>query len=190
MQQTTTHSSTRVRAVVEGAVMVAVAAALSFAKLEFAWLQGGSVELSMVPIVLYAVRWGCGWGLGAGFVLGTLQWMFGGFAASWQSIILDYSGAFMMLGLAGLFKGRKNGVVWGSVVGGLGRFVVHYISGVTIYASSMPENFFGMTMTTPYFYSLLYNGSYMTINIVLSVVVCLLLTRSAPIAAYAAGQKK
>ena len=25
----------------------------------------------------------------------------------------------------------------------------------------MPEEFFGMTMTTPWFYSLLYNGAYM-----------------------------
>ena len=170
MTGTKMDRSTRVRALVEGAVMIALAAALSFLKLEFAWLQGGSIELSMVPIVLYAVRWGCGWGLGAGLVLGTLQWMFGGFAASWQSILLDYSGAYMMLGLAGLFKGKKLGVVWGSLLGGLGRFVVHYISGVTIYAVYMPESFFGMTMTTPYFYSLLYNGSYMALNILLSAI--------------------
>ena len=187
MTQTRDSRSTRIRAIVEGAVMVALAAALSFVKVEFAWLQGGSIELSMVPIVLYAVRWGAGWGLGAGFLLGTLQWMFGGFAASWQSIILDYSGAFMLLGLAGLFRGRKNALLWGNLVGGLGRFAVHYISGVTIYATYMPETFFGMTMTTPYFYSLLYNGSYMAINIVLSLVVCLALNRVAPIRKYIAG---
>ena len=188
MTQTKDSRSMRTRAIVEGAVMVALAAALSFVKVEFAWLQGGSVELSMVPIILYAVRWGTGWGLGAGFLLGTLQWMFGGFAASWQSIILDYSGAFMMLGLAGLFKGRKNALVWGNLLGGFGRFVVHYISGVTIYATYMPETFFGMTMTTPYFYSLLYNGSYMAVNIVLSLVVCLALSRVAPIRKYIAGE--
>ena len=170
MTGTKMDRSTRIRALVEGAVMIALATALSFLKLEFGW--------------------GCGWGLGAGLVLGTLQWMFGGFAASWQSILLDYSGAYMMLGLAGLCKGKKLGVVWGSLLGGLGRFVVHYISGVTIYAIYMPESFFGMTMTTPYFYSLLYNGSYMALNILLSVVVCLALTRAKPIADYAAGEKK
>ena len=190
MTQNKSSTSTRTRAIVEGAVMVALAAALSLAKVEFAWLQGGSVELSMVPIVLYAVRWGCGWGLGAGLVLGVLQWMFGGFAANWQSIILDYVGAFMMLGLAGVFKGKKLGIVWGSLLGGFGRFVVHYISGVTIYATYMPETFFGLTMTTPAFYSLLYNGSYMAINIVLSVVVCFALTRAKPIADYVAGSGK
>jgi thiamine transporter len=41
------------------------------------------------------------------------------------------------------------------------RFAVHYVVGATIWAEWMPEEFFGMTMTTPWFYSLLYNGSYM-----------------------------
>ena len=190
MNETKMSKQTRTRALVEGAVMVALSAVLSFIKIEFAWLQGGSVELSMIPIVLYAVRWGCGWGLGAGLALGVLQWMFGGFAANWQSIILDYAGAYMLLGLAGLFKGKKQGIIWGSLLGGFGRFVVHYISGVTIYAEYMPETFFGMTMTTPYFSSLLYNGSYMAVNILLSIVVCFALTRAKPIAEYVAGSKK
>ena len=38
-------------------------------------------------------------------------------------------------------------------------------------ASLMPETFFGMTMTTPWFYSLLYNGFYMVIDAVLCLLV-------------------
>lgn len=190
MTQNKSSRSTRTRAIVEGAVMVAVAFALSFVKIEFAWLQGGSIDLCMVPIVLYAVRWGLGWGLGAGLVLGTLQSMFSGYALNWQSLILDYSGAFMMLGLAGVFKGKKMGIVWGSLLGGFGRFVVHYISGITIYAIVESTTIFGLTTTSPAFYSLLYNGSYMAINIVLSVVVCFALTRAKPIADYVAGSNK
>ena len=80
----------KLRALCEGAVLVAVAEILSFIKLwEMPW--GGSVVLSMVPLVLYAVRWGLGPGLLSGFVFGVLQFVFdGGFAIGWQSIIGDY----------------------------------------------------------------------------------------------------
>ena len=57
-------SHMRVRALCEGAVLVAVAQILSYLKLwEMPW--GGSVVLSMIPLVLYAVRWGLGAGLRA-----------------------------------------------------------------------------------------------------------------------------
>jgi len=56
------------------------------------------------------------------------------------------------------------------VVGCTARFLVHYVVGATIWAEWMPEEFFGMTMTTPWFYSLLYNGSYMLPNMVLALV--------------------
>ena len=35
----------------------------------------------------------------------------------------------------------------------------------------MPEEFFGMTMTSPWFYSILYNGSYMLLDMILVLVV-------------------
>ena len=64
----------KLRALCEGAVLVAVAEILSFIKLwEMPW--GGSVVLSMVPLVLYAVRWGLGPGLLSGFVFGVLQFV-------------------------------------------------------------------------------------------------------------------
>ena len=80
----------KLRALCEGAVLVAVAEILSFIKLwEMPW--GGSIVLSMIPLVLYAVRWGLGAGLLSGFVFGVLQFVFdGGFAIGWQSIIGDY----------------------------------------------------------------------------------------------------
>ena len=91
-----------IRCLCEGAIMVAIAQVLSFIKLwEMPW--GGSVVLSMIPLVLYAVRWGLGAGLLGGFAFGVLQFMFdGGFAIGWQSILGDYLVAFTVLGLAGL----------------------------------------------------------------------------------------
>ena len=64
-------------------------------------------------------------------------------------------------------------------VGCLGRFVIHFISGVTVYAQYMPEEFMGMTMTSPVFYSMLYNGTYMLPNTILAIIICALLMKPA-----------
>lgn len=174
-----------IRQMCEGAMLVALAQILSYIKLwEMPW--GGSVVLSMVPIVLYAVRWGLGQGLIAGFVFGVLQFAFdGGFAIGWQSMIGDYLLAFMVLGLAGLVKGKKSGVFIGSLIAGFARFLVHYVVGATIWAEYMPEEFFGLTMTSPWIYSLLYNIAYMGPNILITLVVFALLWK--PMKKYLTG---
>ncbi len=173
------------RALCEGAIMVAIAQILSYIKLwDMPW--GGSVTLAMVPMILFAVRWGLGSGLLAGFALGVLQFAFdGGFALGWQSIIGDYLLAYTALGLAGLFRGRNGGIFFGALIGGVARFLVHYVVGATIWAEYMPETFFGMTMTSPWFYSFLYNGVYMGLNLLLALVVFALLWK--PMKKYLTG---
>ena len=174
------------RRLCEGVIMVAIAQILSYIKLwEMPW--GGSIVLAMVPIILFSVRWGLGSGLLAGFVFGVLQFMFdGGFAIGWQSIIGDYLLAFTVLGLAGLMKGKKLGVFWGTLIGGVARFLVHYVVGATIWAAYMPDTFFGMTMTSPWIYSLLYNIAYMGPNIIITLVIFGLLY--VPMKKYMLGQ--
>ena len=176
----------KLRALCEGAVLVAVAEILSFIKLwEMPW--GGSIVLSMVPLVLYAVRWGLGAGLLSGFVFGVLQFVFdGGFAIGWQSIIGDYILAFSVLGIAGAFSKKEYGFFIGTVVGSCARFLVHYVVGATVWAEYMPPEFFGLTMTTPWFYSALYNGSYMVIDMVICLVVGALLWK--PLKKYIRGE--
>ena len=63
-------------------------------------------------------------------------------------------------------------------VGCAARFLVHYVVGATVWAEYMPETFFGMTMTTPWFYSLLYNGFYMVLDWLLCMVIYALLMRN------------
>ena len=57
----TQHRS--VRALCEGAIMVALAQILAYLKL-YELPQGGSITLAMVPIFFFAVRWGWKKGLG------------------------------------------------------------------------------------------------------------------------------
>ncbi len=179
-------SNLTLRALTEGAIFVAAAQVLSMLKLwEMPW--GGSVTLAMIPLFVYAVRWGLGPGLLAGFVFGVLQFTFdGGFAIGWQSILGDYLVAFTVLGLAGLCRGKKNGIFTGTIIGGLARFLVHYVVGATVWAEYMPEEFFGMTMHTPWFYSLLYNLAYMLPNVVICLLVFALLNK--PLGKYLRGE--
>ena len=163
------------RALTEGGIMVAAATALSYLKL-FELPQGGSVCIGMLPIFLYCVRWGLKDGLLCSLAYGILQLIFdGAYAWGWTSMLLDYVVAFTVLGFAGLFARQKAGVFVGTVVGCVLRFIVHFISGVTIYRIYEPVELFNTTFANPYLYSAAYNGSYVAIDMALCLVVFALL---------------
>lgn len=170
-------SHLKLRALTEGAVMVALAQILGYIKL-FALPNGGSITLNMLPIFIFCARWGFGAGMLASFSLSLLQLLLdGAYAWGWQSIIGDYIVAYSVLGVAGLFHAKKNGFFTGMAAGGLARFLVAWYVGAVVWGEYMPESFFGMTMTTPWVYSALYNGSYLLINICLCMLLGLLMWR-------------
>ena len=165
-----------IRALTEGAIMIAVAEILSFLPLyKLPW--GGSIDFAMLPILLFCTRWGFAPGMLVSCAHAVLQTMFeGGIAIGWESIIGDFLLAYAVLGAAGLFKGK---FCLGAIVACTARFLVHYVVGATIWAEYMPGEFFGMTMTTPWFYSALYNGAYMLPDLLLILAVYLLLSKTA-----------
>ena len=163
------------RALCEGAVLVATAQILGYIKL-FELPNGGAVNLGMLPIFLYCARWGFGKGMLASFCYSLLQLLLdGAYAWGWQSMIGDYIVAFTVLGVAGLFYRHRHGLYIGTVLGCVARFAVSYLVGATVWAEYMPESFFGMTMTTPWLYSALYNASYMLPDMLLCLVAAWLL---------------
>ena len=173
-------SHQNLRCLTECAVFAALSLALSYLKIPIGFSFGGfggSIDLVMIPLIIAAYRWGLGWGLGTGLVFCTLKFFFaGGSAVNWQSMLLDYSVAYMFVGFAGLLM-RREGKLWlAALIGCVGRFVIHFISGITIYAMYM-EDIFGLPMTNTWVYSLLYNGSYMLPNTILAVVLCLILEK-------------
>ena len=122
-----------------------------------------------------------------GFVYGVIQLLFGldnvGYATTFATavgvIALDYVVAYTFVGLSGFFdtifgKTRKALFV-GILVSLLLRFACHYVTGVWIWGGWMPESFMNMTMTSPWIYSLLYNGWYMLAEIVITEVVAMLI---------------
>ncbi len=177
-----THKN--LRALTEGAILIAMAEILSFLPLyKMPW--GGSLDLAMLPIIVFCVRWGFGPGLIVSFAHALLQTLFeGGIAIGWQSIIGDFIVAYTVLGLAGLFKGK---FFPATVVACAARFLVHYVVGATIWAEYMPETFFNMTMTTPWIYSALYNGAYMLPDMIVILVVGAILLKT-PAKKYLLGQ--
>jgi thiamine transporter len=185
----TNKTHLHIRALCEGAILLAMALVLNYlSKVIFANMpNGGSVSLAMFPILFYAHRWGVGRGLLIGFAYGTLDMLLdGGYAWGWQSILLDYLVAYTALGLGGLFKGKAWGIFPGIAAGCLGRFAVHYISGVTIYRILVPTEVEGFgVFADPHLYSLVYNGVYMLPNMIIAMVIAGVLL--APMKKYFAG---
>lgn len=189
MSNTVNKSHLRIRALCEGAIMLALAIVLNYlSKVIFANMpNGGSVSLAMFPILFYAHRWGLGNGLLMGFAYGLLDMLLdGGYAWGWQSIILDYLAAYTALGLGGLFKGKDWGIFPGIAVGCLARFIVHHISGITIYKILVPTEVEGFgVFSNPHIYSLVYNGAYMIPNMIIAIVIAAILF--VPMKKYFAG---
>lgn len=182
--QTSTRTTTC--RLTEGGICIALALVLSYIKIPIGVSFGGfggSINLVMLPLILFAVRWGAGWGVLAGLAFGTLKYIFAeGFAISWISIIFDYTLAYAAVGLAGVLRARGNDyrkMPLAALIGCLARFVIHFISGMTVYAQYMPEEFMSHQMTSPVVYSILYNGTYMLPNTILAILLCALLIKPA-----------
>ena len=186
MKNNVNNAHLRIRALCEGALLVGLAFVLSFVKL-YELPNGGSLTPAMFPILLFALRFGLGSGLLAGFVFGLLQMLFdGAYAWGWQSMLLDYLVAFTPLGLAGLFKGKAWGIFPGAVLGNAVRFLVHFISGVTIYRIYEPTEILNVgVFDDAVLYSLVYNGLYMVPCRILTVAVAAVLYQ--PLKTYYAG---
>ena len=160
------QKNSNVRMVVEAGVLIGLAYIMDMIRL-FEMPQGGSITLgSMIPILIFALRWGAKPGVMAGAVFGTMQFLLGPkFSFHPVSILFDYTLAWMCLGLAGAFRGSLPKMLFGVSLGIFGRFVCHVISGVTIWASYAPEG------TSPLIYSLGYNGTYLGVEALIALVI-------------------
>jgi thiamine transporter len=161
--------------IAEIVVAVALAYVLNLIVL-FRMPQGGSVTaVSMVPILWLALRRGPKIGVLGGIVFGLVDMFPEPFIVHPVQFLLDYPLAFGALGLAGFFRGHP---LLGVVVGILGRFISHFISGMVFFATYAPA---GMN---PALYSAIYNGSYLIVELILSIMVMFLLVKRGVITMY------
>ena len=174
------------RKLVESALFIAIATVLSLVKFDLPF-GGGVTVVSMLPLVVCSHRWGWKWGVVTAFVYSVLQLILGldnvGYATSFVMalgvVFLDYILAYTFIGLSGVFD-KPLGKTRASVAVGIAvtfilRFACHLITGAWIWGEWMPEEFMGLTMTSPWFYSFLYNGWYMLAELVLTEIVAMLI---------------
>jgi thiamine transporter len=161
---------------VEGAVMIALATVLSFIRVyKLPW--GGSITfLSMLPIVVFSIKYGTLHGISTAFVFSLIQ-LFQGITDglfAWglnpvmliSCIFLDYILAYTVIGTAGILRNKGSaGWIFGTIIAMILRFICHFISGAVIW-KSFGDLWNGFSTDNPYLYSFLYNGSYMLPEII------------------------
>ncbi|MBQ2999564.1 MAG: energy-coupled thiamine transporter ThiT [Clostridia bacterium] len=193
--------NTKTKMLVEGAVMVALATILSYLRIvKFPW--GGSITvLSMLPIIVFALRYGVKSGLAVSLVYAIVQLgqgiLFDGLLGWGLSvpmliacIFLDYLGAFTVLGLAGMFGNKSwGGIIGGTVTAMLLRLVFHLISGVVIFHSA-GMLWDGFATENTWLYSLVYNGAYMLPEIIFTTAGALVLFKTPQMRKILVGSEK
>src|SRR5690554_4930733 len=91
-----------VKMITEGGMMIALAVLLSYIKI-YTLPNGGSITAgSMIPLMIFAIRWGLGPGFLVGGTYGVIDFILKPYFYHPLQFILDYPLAFALLGFAGL----------------------------------------------------------------------------------------
>lgn len=149
---------------------ISLATALVLSILPFIKLpQGGSVSLmSMFLIFGIGIKYGYKHGFICGVVYGLLQYMIAPYFYAPMQFVLDYILGFGVLGLGSIFFRKRDSFInfcVSYVIVCLLRFVMSTMSGVIFFAEYAPE---GMN---PIVYSGLYNISYISIEIIITLII-------------------
>jgi thiamine transporter len=189
--------STRILILVEVALAVALSAVLNLLAMRLPInIAGGSISLTMLPIIVVALRRGVVAGAATGMLFGLIDLLMEPFILVPAQVLLDYPVPYLVLGLGiGLFsmaynktlepKDGGNAIITGSViiviatlVGWVLRVISHVFSGVLFFAEYAGDQ-------NVWLYSIVYNLSYLTPSLVASLVLALIilpvLTKAVPV---------
>lgn len=172
----------------ESAVMLALSIALDFITIWEMPMGGKVTLLSMLPLCLLAVKYGIKTAVPTAFLYSLYQLITGlakGNVFPYITtslmvvicVLFDYIVPFTVLGFAGCFKKFKPakfpeaGALLGIMLVIFIRFCCHYITGVLIWKQWAPEG------QSPFIYSLIYNGTYLLPEMILTTVAAGILVR-------------
>ena len=172
---------TRIRKNAEIGVFIALAVVLGtltrFVQLPF----GGSINLSLLPLIVLALRRGVQVGAISGALYGVVDFVLNPFFYHPAQVLLDYPIAFGCMGAFSGLGARFNisrHHYWGSGfavgVGGIGRLFFHWLSGVLFFASYAPPG------EPAWLYSLSYNSSYVIPETIFCILLSYLVLRLLP----------
>ncbi len=146
------------RAIVYGAMCVAMSFALSYIRV-YKLPQGGTVTFaSLLPLMIYSVMFGTRRGIMACIIYGTLQSIQDPFIIHPVQFLLDYTVAYGFIGMSGIFvgkgfsKGKKSviGFMLGGIVAVLLRYACHVLSGAFAFSDWAEEGYTLWTWTFSY----------------------------------------
>ena len=184
---TTTMSTNRemILTIVTGGIALALAFVLSQIKL-FELPNGGTVTpASILPIVIFAMAFGPGWGFVVAVIFSLLQ-LIGGWLVTPFQVLLDYTLGYSAYGLIGFaaqarakriairnpLKRFANAGLLRAVIFTVLAYVVRWfcsvLSGVIFYAEYAGD-------MNPWIYSMIYNGSFLSLDLLVLLVVMIIL---------------
>ncbi|RLD13699.1 MAG: energy-coupled thiamine transporter ThiT [Caldiserica bacterium] len=166
------HQGMSVKEIADISMAAALGLVLSYiSKLFFQMPQGGNIGLDMIPVFYIALKRGVKSGIITGTIVGFLLLITDYFVIHPVQLLLDYPIAHLALGFAGFYVFRKKLWWLGIIVGSLGRFFFHYISGIVFFAAYAPE---GMNV---HWYVISYIASHMIPGTIVAILVIFLLRR-------------
>lgn len=149
------------KAIVYGAIAIAMSFALSYAKF-LSLPQGGSVTFaSLLPLMIYCAMFGTRRGVMVCLIYGFLQALQDTFIIHPLQFMLDYPLAFGMIAASGIFfertplkKNKLAAFIVGATLAVVLRYVCHVCSGVFAFAAYADIDIYGSAVA----YSFAYNS--------------------------------
>lgn len=157
--------STNIRKFTVSAIFVAIAYVLSFVKLLHLPFGGSITLFSMLFISFPSYFFGVKYGFMASIAYSLLQLIVDPYIVHPMQLILDYIIAFSCFGIVGLFGKDDKDFMLGFIVACFIRFLSSSISGYIFFREYAPEGW------NPIMYTVVYNGSYIFTECILSIIV-------------------
>ena len=149
------NTRTRITSMIEGALCIALALVLTKLNL-FVMPQGGSVDLELVPLLLFAYRRGPKLGILAGALTGIMKVLTGAY----------FLNVIPFVGIAAFFPR----ILW-LILAALGQLASHVTSGAVFFAQYAPSGW------NPWLYSIIYNAPVIVAKYAVSAVIAIILWR-------------
>lgn len=149
-------------------VAMALAVVTSFIKFVDLPYGGSATLFSMFFICLIGYLYGTKIGLLTGVAYGFLQLIIDPSVYHPVQLLLDYPVAFGCLGLAGVFSKSRHGLIKGYILGVIGRYIVHAISGYIFFIQWFPAD------SNPVVYTITYNASYIVPEALVTIIILLI----------------
>lgn len=153
------------------------------------FINGGSIGFAMIAVLIIAYRRGWLPAILTGLIMGLLDLATGAYILHPAQLLLDYVLPYAVVGFVGLLKPffdkteeKKSKILWliaGTIIGGMLKFLSHYLAGVIFWAN--PDYFaWGLNSMNPYLYCFVYNIAFIGPSIVLTGAILVIAFVNAP----------